>query len=617
MMFPRQKPKPASEQLKKLRPALMGVGMFSGFISILMLTGSIYMLQVYDRVLTSRSIPTLIGISVIVLAAFILQGWLDAIRSRMLARIGAQFDEGLSPQTFDTMRKLPLRGARSDQAMQSVRDLDTVRGFLGSTGPTAFFDMPFMPIFFLFCFILHPYLGVLAVVGGIIIVCLTLWTERLTKKATATLTTIGSERMLLADASRRNAEALQAMGMGQVFKNRWAEVNSRFVNTNLDVADSAASIGSAAKIFRMAFQSAVLGFGAYLVIQQQMSPGAMIAASILTSRALAPIETAVAHWKTFVAARQSFHRLNEILAIAATEQPKTDLPAPARSFTCEDVAVGIPGRQMPLVVGANMALKAGEGILMTGSSGSGKSTFIRTLAGVWPTVRGSVRIDGATLDQWDSEQLGRHVGYMPQDVELFEGTIAQNISRFMPDATDEEVVAAAQIAGAHDLILKFPEGYDTRIGEGGTTLSGGQRQRVGLARALFRDPFLLILDEPNSNLDTDGELALVQALEKVKQRGGISIVVSHKMSLLNTLDYVGRVHEGRFQMITRDEYRQNMMKAAQSQQQGGVHPFNPGRPMDPRAEAQRGPNLQQQAMMLRSAAGGQPLPGPANAEKKD
>ncbi len=608
----------ASDQLRKMRGAFLGIGAFSGCINILMLSGSIYMLQVYDRVLTSRSIPTLIGISLIVLAAFVLQGFLDTIRTRMLARTGAQFDEALSPSIFDIMRKLPLRGARSDQSMQGVRDLDTVRGFLGGMGPTAFFDMPFMPIFFIACFLLHPYLGVLALIGGLVIIGLTLWTERLTKQGTLALTSAGAERMMLAEASRRNAEALQAMGMGAVFQERWKILNDRFVSTQLKVSDSSNSIGSAAKIFRMAFQSAVLGFGAYLVIQQQMSGGAMIAASILTSRALAPIETAVAHWKGFVASRQAIGRLNDLMAHAAAEPERTELPEPKSHFTAEDVAVGIPGRPTPIVMGATLQLKGGEGLLLIGPSGSGKSTLVRSLAGVWPVLRGSVRLDGAALDQWNPEQLGRHLGYMPQDVELFEGTIAENIARFNPEAKDDEIVAAAKAAGAHDMILKFAAGYDTRLGEAGMTLSGGQRQRVGLARAMFRDPFLLILDEPNSNLDQDGESALVDAVVAIRGRGGIVIIVSHKTSLLNAMDYVGRVHDGRLQVITREEYRQNMIKAAQTMQaHSGVPsasapqssdtqpaPFPVGPGAVPPQSRPPGANVQQQMALLRAAANG-------------
>ncbi len=606
MARPGHKIKPATTELKRLGGAFSGVAIFSGCINILMLTGSIYMLQVYDRVLASRSVPTLIGISAIVLVAFIIQGILDSIRSRMLARIGAEFDQTLTPKVFDLMRVLPLRGARSDQASQGVRDLDIVRGFLGSLGPTAFFDMPFMPLFFAGCFLLHPLLGVMAMVGGLIIIGLTLWTERKTQQGTLAVTQSGAERLMLADASRRNAEAVQAMGMGKVFRDRWIDVNQRHVEATLMVANSSSGVGAAAKVFRMAFQSAVLGVGAYLVIIQQMTPGAMIAASILTSRALAPIETAVAHWKGFVASRQSLARLDDLLALSADQKTRTQLPVPHKDFVAEDLAAGVPGRSTPLLAGANLNLKAGQALLIVGMSGSGKSTLVRVLAGVWPAMRGSVRLDGATLDQWSNEQLGSHMGYMPQDVELFDGSVSQNIARFLPDATDDEIVDSAKAAGAHDMILKLSEGYGTRIGEGGATLSAGQRQRVGLARALFRNPFLLVLDEPNSNLDADGEAALATAIEGTRQRGGIAIIVSHKISLLQVVDFVGRVHEGRFQMITRDEYRQNMVRASQPAQAGAAQ-ASPGRTGEGNvgaantASPQQG--VRQQVAMLRAATG--------------
>jgi ATP-binding cassette, subfamily C, bacterial PrsD len=561
------RPKPAKEALWSLSRPLLGIGLFSGFISLLMLTGSFYMLQVYDRVLTSRSIPTLIGITLIALAAFVIQGILDAVRARMLARVAADFEHQLQPKVFDGIRLLPLRGARPDQAMQGVRDLDHMKAFLGGLGPTAFFDMPFMLIFFLACFFLHPLVGVMAILGALIIFALTWMTERRTKQGVAQMTAAAGQRQNLADMVRRNAEAIQAMGMGETFRARWATSGHDLATRNLAVTDASNGIGAAAKIFRMAFQSAVLGVGAWLVIQQQMSPGAMIAASILTSRALAPIETAVAHWRSFVAARQGFYRLDEWLSLAPEQALKTALPAPKTQLVVEDVAVGAPGRQMPVLAGANFALKAGESLLLTGASGSGKSTFVRALAGVWPVMRGSIRLDGATLDQWQSEQLGQHLGYLPQDVELFEGTISQNIARFIEDARDEEIVAAAQAAGAHDLILKLPEGYATRLGENGATLSAGQRQRVGLARAFFRDPFFILLDEPNSNLDLEGEQALVEAIQRVMLRGAVVVVVSHKPALLPVASFVGRVADGKLQVITREEYRQNMMRNAQAQAQ--------------------------------------------------
>jgi ATP-binding cassette, subfamily C, bacterial PrsD len=556
--------KPATAELSAMRGSFLGVGLFSAIINILMLTGSIYMLQVYDRVLTSRSIPTLVGISLIVLTAFILQGLLDAIRSRMLARIGGEFDARIAPRIFGLVRSMTLRGARSDQSTQLVRDLDTVRGFLSGPGPTAFFDMPFMPIFFIGCFLLHPYLGILALFGGGIIIALTLWTERKTKEKTLSLTNIAAERMSLVESSRRNSEAIQAMGMGETFGKRWTEVNSRFVDAQINLSDASSGIGSAAKIFRMAFQSAVLGFGAYLVIQQLMSPGAMIAASILTSRALAPIESAVAHWKGFVASRQSMNRLDGGLALDNQRQRQMELPEPSRDFTVEEAVVTTPGRQTPLIAGANLKLQAGQMLLLLGQSGAGKSTLMRTFAGVWPAMRGHIRLDGAALEQWNPEQLGRNIGYMPQDVELFDGTVAQNISRFQTDAKDEEIVAAATAAGAHELVLKMPEGYATRIGEAGAQLSGGQRQRIALARALFRDPFVLLLDEPNSNLDQEGEAALAQALQGIKNRKGIAVVVSHRPTLAPIADFVGRVHEGRMQVLTRAEYEQMMRQRMQN-----------------------------------------------------
>jgi len=595
-----QRRRPAAEELRKLRGVFAGIGVFSAVINMLMLAGSLYMLQVYDRVLSSRSVPTLIGISLILLAAFALQGVLDAMRSRMLARAGAQFDEGLSPAAFDLMRKVSLRGARADQATQAVRDVDTVRAFLGSLGPTAFFDMPFMWIFFLGCFLLHPHLGVLALIGAGVIIVLTLLTESATKKGALALNAASAERTALIDGSRRNAEALQALGMGDAFRERWRRSNETYVGSHLALSDATGGLGSGAKVFRMAFQSAVLGYGAYLVILQQMSPGAMIAASIMTSRALAPIEVAVAHWKGFVASRQAYRRLNELLAGAGADEDRTALPAPRLRLTAADVAVGAPGRP-PLVVGASLSLKAGEGLLLVGPSGGGKSTLVRALAGVWPILKGDIRLDGAALDQWAPASLGRHVGYMPQDVELFEGTIAQNIGRFMPEASDEEIVAAATAAGAHDMILRLPDGYGTAIGEGGLTLSGGQRQRVGLARALFRDPFLVILDEPNSNLDADGETALAQALIGVRERGGVAVVVSHKTSLANTMDYIGRIHDGRLQVITREEYRQNLLKAAQAAKPG-PRPVPTADAPDQAGAA--GSATRQQVGMLRQAAAG-------------
>ncbi|WP_439499514.1 type I secretion system permease/ATPase [Bosea sp. (in: a-proteobacteria)] len=548
--------------LASCRGAFLAVGVFSGLINLLMLSGSFYMLQVYDRVLSSRSVATLVGLSLLLLAAYALQGFLDAIRVRMLARIGARFDEQVSPSAFAAAQKLPLLGLRADQAMQPIRDLDQARGFLASLGPTALFDMPWMPLFFAGCFLLHPWLGWLAIGGGIVILLLTFLTELGSREATTAQMTSGLARHTLVEASRRNAEALTAMGMGGAFQAKWRDANLRHIRDWLAGADATSGIGAFAKVFRMVLQSAVLGLGAYLVMQGELSGGAMIAASIMTSRALAPIEIAVAHWKGFVAARQGIERLRKVLdAPAFLDRDRTALPAPRRELSAGGLVVAAPGRQAPILHGVSLKLDAGQGLGIIGPSASGKSTLVRALVGVWRPLKGEVRLDGAALEQWPTQELGRHIGYLPQDIELFDGTVAENIARFEPEASDEAIVAAAQAAGAHDLILKLEKGYDTRIGEDGATLSGGQRQRVGLARALYGDPFLVVLDEPNSNLDHDGDEALTVAVKGIRARGGIVIVVTHRQTAIAGVDQIAVMAEGRIQGFgPKEEILQKVMR---------------------------------------------------------
>jgi ATP-binding cassette subfamily C protein len=538
-----------------------GVAVFSGIINVLMLSGSLYMLQVYDRVLSSRSVSTLVGISLILLAAYILQGALDTLRSKMLARVGARFDELLSGRIFDLIAALPLRGAKQADSLQPVRDLDTIRGFLSGSGPTALFDMPFMPIFFACCFLIHPWIGTMAVAGGLVIVALTLLTEVKSRGPMADLTRSLAERHVLAETSRRNAEAVRALGMRGHLAARFAAVNARHVDDGLRASHAASGIGVAAKVFRMILQSSALGLGAYLVINNEMSGGAMIAASILMSRALAPIEIAVANWKGFVGARQGYRRLQHILALVPAPSARLSLPAPKAGLSVQEVYVGPPGAQLPIVQAVSLQMRAGQGLGLIGPSASGKSTLARALVGVWPTLRGEIRLDGATLDQWEPDDLGRHVGYLPQDVELFEGTVAENIARFRPDATPESIIAAATAAGAHEMILQLPEGYDTKIGEGGAVLSGGQRQRVALARALYGDPFLVVLDEPNASLDGAGDEALNQAILSVRRRGGVVVVITHRPAALGHVDLVAIMDGGRIKALgPRDEVLQSMMK---------------------------------------------------------
>jgi ATP-binding cassette subfamily C protein PrsD len=549
------------DALKACFPSFTGVAIFSAVVNLLALTGSLYMLQVYDRVLSSRSVPTLIGLSLITLAAYVLSGGLDMLRGKMLARIGARFDEQLSTRVFDLVSTMPLKGAKQAESMQPIRDLDTIRSFLSGLGPTALFDMPFMPIFLLGCFMIHPWLGVTSVVGGVFIVLLTIYTDARSKGPSLEMTKSSAERHAMAESSRRNAEAIRALGMRDFLAGRYNEVHVRHVNDGLRASESTSGISAVAKVFRMVLQSAILGLGAYFVIKGEMSGGLMIAASIMMSRALAPIEIAVAHWKGFTASRQAYRRLQHIMSIVPAQGQRMPLPAPKARLAVQEVYAGAPGTQLPIVQAASLQLQAGQGLGLIGPSASGKSTLARALVGVWGTMRGEIRLDGAALDQWEPDALGRHIGYLPQDVELFEGTIAENIARFQPDARAEDVISAAKIAGAHELILNFPDGYDTRIGESGASLSGGQRQRVALARALYGDPFLVVLDEPNASLDGAGDEALNQAIFSVRKRGGIVIVITHRPAALGQVDQVAIMEDGRIKaMGPRDEVLQSVMK---------------------------------------------------------
>lgn len=546
--------------LRSCRLWLGTVAVFSGLVNLLYLTGSLYMLQVYDRVLASRSVATLVGLSLIVLAAFVVQGMLDGLRSRMLARIGARFDEIMAPRIYQIVAEAPLLGMRGSEIGAPVRDLDRIRAFLSGMGPTALFDMPFLPIFLAVTFLMHPWLGWLVVAGGVVIVGLTLTIEARSRPPARALAEIGARRSALVETTRRNAEAIAALGMRSTFLERFGNVSERHVAETLRASDVVSSLGAFAKVFRMALQSAALGLGAYLAIKGEISGGAIIAASILTSRALAPVETAVGHWKSFVAARQSYYRLERLLKLVPPIEDKLPLPAPSRELQAEDLVVAPPGSTKPILIGVSLKLESGDAIGVIGRTGSGKSTLARAFANIWRPIRGEVRLDGATLDQW-GEQLGEHIGYLPQDIELFDGTVAENISRFSRNARPDAIFAAARAAAAHDFILRLPKGYDTLVGEAGTSLSGGQRQRIALARALYGDPFFVVLDEPNANLDTEGDEALNAAVHSVRERGGIAIVVTHRPSGLAAVNLVAILKDGRLSALgPRDEVMQGMLQ---------------------------------------------------------
>jgi len=522
--------------LRDCRRAFAGVALFSGVVNLLMLAGPLYMLQIYDRVLSSRSVPTLVVLSVFLVGAYAFQGALDLIRSRVIVRAAALLDQHLAVAVHGAVIRLAVANRHPTEGLQPVRDLDQIRAFLTGAGPIAIVDLPWIPIFLFICFLIHPWLGLASTAGGIVLFTMTLLTERASRTPARMAAQDAGVRSVMVEAGRRGGETIVAMGMAGSLAQRWEGINNRYIAAVSRLSDVASSFGSTSKVLRLLLQSMILGLGAYLVIRQELTAGAMIAASIMMGRALAPIETTIANWRAFVAARQSIRRLSEALARAAPRSAVTALPPPARSLDVEQLTIAAPGTTTPIVTSVHFSLKSGEALGIIGPSGAGKTSLIRALLGIWSPVRGKVRLDGAELSQWDPELLGRHIGFVTQTVELFDGTISENIARMAVAPDVDRVLRAAQAAGAHDLILRLPSGYDTKVGEGGEALSGGQRQRIALARALYGDPFLVVLDEPNANLDSDGELALHQAMMALKARGAILVLIAHRPATLSACD---------------------------------------------------------------------------------
>jgi ATP-binding cassette subfamily C protein PrsD len=557
---------PVADGLRESARRMIGIAVFSGVINILMLSGSLYMLQVYDRVIPSRNIATLFGLSLMVLFAYLMQGYFDALRARMLCRVATLFDVGLQESIHTALATLPLRGVKPMLMQQPLRDLDQIRAFMSSMGPTAFLDMPWIPIFLIALFLFHPAIGMTALLGTAIIVAMTWLTERMSRGAAKAAMDSSAQRQVLADATQRNAEVIRALGMVDRFTARWSKANERYLRENIRATDLFANLGSGAKVLRYVLQSGMLGIGAYLVVADRASGGIMIASSIMMGRALAPVEVALGSWKQLVAARQGIMRLREICKVTAKPPaPPVALPRPSRELSVQDLAVVAPGTEAPIVSHVSFSLKAGMGLALLGASASGKTSLSKALVGIWPAKQGTIRLDGATIDQWSNQDLGRHIGYLPQDVALFDGTVAENICRFDTQATSDAILKAAQIAGVHDIILRLPEGYATRIGQGGMSLSAGQRQRIGLARAVFGDPFLVVLDEPNANLDADGENALGRAIQILRHNQCIVIVVSHRPSALAALNMALVLYEGKAIAFGSSEEIFARVRAANSQ----------------------------------------------------
>lgn len=557
--------KSLGDVLLGFRSWLAAVAVMSGLVNVLYLSGSLYMMQVYDRVIPSRSIPTLVALSVLTFALFGFQSTIELLRGRILARLAGSFDVSASGSVYSLMARLPLRTKTSGDGQQPMRDLDSIRNFMAGPGLVSFFDLPWIVIYLALCFAVHPLLGAGVLCGVIVLTAIAALTEIRTRKLTADLSAMAGPRSALIEASRRNAEAVAAMGMMPSLTRRWNVLQGDYLAKQQRASDISGGLGGLARLVRTVIQSSMLGLGAYLVIEQQVSGGSMIACSILSARALAPVDLAIAHWRGFVDARIGARRLFSLLRAMPEADAAYDLPAPARDLQVESVSVAPPGVQQLLVADISFTLKAGDGLGIVGSSASGKSTLARALTGAWPTVRGRIRLDQAAYDQWDPARLGRHIGYLPQDVELFDGTIFDNIARFDAGAAEDGVFEAARAAGVHEMILRLPQGYGTRIGEGGQSLSAGQRQRIALARALHGNPFLIVLDEPNANLDRAGEEALTAAIAGVRERGGIVIVIAHHPAALQAVDKILIMADGRMrQLRAKDEVVRQMPQVASS-----------------------------------------------------
>ena len=528
-----------------LRSTVIFIFVISGVVNVLALTGSFYMLQIYDRALTSHSIPTLLALSALAIGLYLFQGILDVSRSQILVRIGAQLDRILAPLAHKVAIDMPRFGFSTAEANERSRDVDTLRTFLGGQGPTALFDLPWMPLYLAFVYYLHPWLGILTFGGALVLTALTVMAELLTRRHSNATQQAAVARASIAEAHARNADVIRAMGFSGRAVARFAAINAEHIALQTKTNDISGTLSGISKVLRMMLQSAVLGLGAFLTISGELTAGAIIAASVASARALAPVDLAIGQWKNVVAARRSYSRLTDTLTALDEPPPAVVLPPPEKSLKVERVTIAAPTTGSVILSDVGFELRAGQAAGIIGPSGGGKSTLARGLTGVWPLLRGDVRLDDADLSQWSPDELGRHVGYLPQDVSLLDASVSENICRLDPAADGKKILAAARAAGVHELIVRLPQGYETPLGANGLSLSAGQRQRIALARALYDDPFLVVLDEPNSNLDAEGEAALTAAVLAVRSRGGIVVVIAHRPSALAAVDMIGVVQSGK------------------------------------------------------------------------
>jgi len=543
MFFPVKSPMLA-DIFRQIRPGLLAAGGLSVFINLLVFVSPLYTMQIYDRVLTSRNTMTLLLLSLIALALFVSYAALEHIRSRILVQNGIRFDHLLSGEAFETALAQALR-TRSSHHVQLLRDVDTLRDVLSGNVMTSLMDAPWCPIFLAMCFLLHPLIGLVALIGALVILGLAFLNERLTKAPLIAASYKNLHALNRMTSSLRNAEAIRGLGMGPAVRAAWGSMHGEALAETARASERGGTLLAASKFLRMSVQVAIMGVGAELAIHQEISGGVLFAASLIMGRALAPVEAAVSQWKALVSARTAYSRLDEALRNQAAQGRPTRLPPLIGEISVEALTVIVPGTQQPAIADVTLRFAAGEVVAIVGPSGSGKSSLARALVAAWPATLGCVRIDGNDVRHFDPNRLGSNLGYLPQDVELFPGTIRDNIARFREGSSDEDVIEAAQLASAHAMIQRLPQGYDTVIGENGAGLSGGQRQRIGLARALFGRPVIVVLDEPNANLDGDGDRALTDAIQRLRARNTTVVIINHRPDLLSAVDKIVFMQAGR------------------------------------------------------------------------
>jgi ATP-binding cassette subfamily C exporter for protease/lipase len=552
------------DALLLFKGAFRTVGVFSAIINLLMLAPSLYMLQVYDRVLQSRNEVTLLMLTLLLLGAYALMSALEFVRSFVLIRVGAKLDMHLNKRIYTAAFEQNLKRG-GGVAGQALQDLTQIRQFLTGNGLFAFFDAPWFPVYLLVIFLFDVWLGLFALCGVVLMLILALVNEMVSRKPLAEANGLAVASGNLATNNLRNAEVIEAMGMLPNLMARWFKLHGRFLQLQAEASEKSGMVNAASKFVRISMQSLVLGFGAILVIEGKMSPGMMIAGSILLGKATGPIDQLIGVWKQWSGVKSAYQRLNELLLANPPREAGMDLPKPQGAVSVEAVTAAPPGSLVAILKGVTFALQPGDVLGVIGSSGAGKSTLARLLVGVWPAQSGTVRLDGADIYRWNKDQLGPHIGYLPQDIELFAGTVAENIARF-GDTHPDNIIIAAKRAGVHDMILRLPKGYDTVLGDGGAGLSGGQKQRLGLARAMVGDPSLLVLDEPNSNLDEVGEQALVAAVNDLRGRGKTIVLITHRNTVLAATTKLLLLREGMVQAFgPRDQVLQAMAQASQQE----------------------------------------------------